>query len=326
MDNDAKNNDLTPTTEGSGDAMYDALFERSEYSHFQAEKISYSNYSYWRSTLKTFFKNKVAVFLMVVLVALILFSIIQPYLPNQQSIEKTLYLSDTSMWKAPPSSTHWFGTDAMGRDMWVRVWAGVRISLSLAAIVAVAEILLGVIIGAIWGYVRKMDRFMTELYNIIANVPQLVLYVLIAYILTPSYWTMIFVMVAANWIYMARFVRNMVLMIRDREYNLASRSLGTPTRRMLFKNVIPYLVSVIIMRLAETIPGVIAAEVTLTYLNVGLPATWPSLGVLINTGARLFPSFLHLLIYPCIGAAVITISFYVIGNAFSDASDPRNHM
>ena len=140
-------------------------------------------------------------------------------------------------------------------------------------------------------------------------------------------FTLIFALSITGWLGMARFIRNQVLMIRDRDYNLASRCLGTPIHRIVLKNLLPYLVSVIMLRMALTIPGAIGSEVFITYIGLGLPVDIPSLGNLVNTGRALMmsPSLRYQLIFPTIVLSIITISFYVIGNAFSDAADPKNH-
>ena len=152
--------------------------------------------------------------------------------------------------------------------------------------------------------------------------------VLLAYILRPSIFTLVVAMCITNWLGMARFVRNQIIIIRDREYNLASRCLGTPISRIITKNLLPYLVSVIMLQLALAIPMAIGAEVFLTYIGLGLPLNTPSLGNLINEGRiiMMVPSLRYQLIFPAVVLSVITISFYVIGNTFADASDPRNHV
>jgi len=306
-------------------ATKDRLFTLAEYSAEKAENISYTNYSYWKSTARTFARNKVAMVMLIILVAFVIFAVIQPFLPGQFDPTQVLYTTEPRMWRNAPSETHRFGTDQIGRDVWARVWSGTRLSLRLAITVGVLEITVGVIMGAIWGYIKGLDRVMTEIHNIIANVPNLVLYTLLAFILMPGFWTIVFVMVVTGWIGMARFVRNMVMIIRDREYNLASRTLGTPVHRMIMKNILPFLVSVIIMRLAIAIPSVINAEVGLSFLGIGLPVRYPTLGNQITTGQPLLRSAPHLMLYPAAALIVITITTYVIGNAFSDASDPKNH-
>ena len=152
--------------------------------------------------------------------------------------------------------------------------------------------------------------------------------VLFSLILTPSIQTMIMAMCMTGWIQMARFVRNQIVILRDRDYNLASRCLGTSTPRILFRNLLPYLVSVIMLRVALAIPTAIGNEVFITYIGLGLPLEIPSLGNLLNEGRLLMtaPPLRYQLIFPTVVLAVITISFYIIGNAFADAADPKNHV
>ena len=139
---------------------------------------------------------------------------------------------------------------------------------------------------------------------------------------------MVLAMCMTGWIQMARFVRNQIVILRDRDYNLASRCLGTSTWRILFKNLLPYLVSVIMLRVALAIPAAIGNEVFITYIGLGLPLEIPSLGNLLNEGRLLMtaPPLRYQLIFPTVVLAVITISFYIIGNAFADAADPKNHV
>lgn len=298
------------------------LFTLVEYSPEDAEKVGYSDYSYWKSVFTTFLKNKVAVTLLVLFVAVVIFSFIALKISkfdiNMQP--------DMSQMLIRPNSTYWFGTDNIGRDMWSRVWYSSQTSLKLAGIVAAGECLIGVVIGCLWGYVRKLDRFFTELYNVVANVPQIIYLTLISFIFSPGFWVLAIALILTGWLTMARNVRNLVLMYRDREYNLASRCLGTPLRRILSKNLFPYLVSVVILRLALSVPSTISLESTLSYLGLGLPPEIPSLGILLRDARTSFLNYPHLLIFPALIVSLITITFYLIGNAFSDASDPRNHV
>lgn len=298
------------------------LFSLVEYSPEAAEKIGYSDYSYWKSVFATFMKNKVAVALSIVFVLVLIFSFIALRIAK---FDINMEPNSANM-LIRPNSTYWFGTDAIGLDMWSRVWYASQVSLKLAAVVAVGECVIGVIIGCLWGYVKQLDRFFTELYNVIANVPQVIYLTLIAFIVGKGFWVLAIALVATGWLGMARNVRNLVLMYRDREYNLASRCLGTPLRRILFKNLVPYLVSVVILRLALSIPQTIAYESTLSYLGLGLPATMPSLGILLSKARTQFLNYPHLIVFPALIVSLITITFYLIGNAFSDASDPRNHV
>ncbi len=305
------------------------LFTFAQYDPEAAERIGYSDYSYWGSTLKIFLKNKTAIFLLVLMMSLIIFTIIQPYLPNQKPPNKIHVDPATGIQlrNQKPGHEFWFGTNVIGQDLWARIWSGTRTSLLIAIIVGIWEVFFGIFIGAVWGYIRQLDAFMTEAYNVISNIPTTILLMLLAYIMRPSFKTMVVAMCATGWLGMARFVRNQIVIIRDREYNLASRCLGTPTLRIITKNLLPYLVSVIVMRIALSIPGTIGWEVFLTYIGLGLPITIPSLGNLLNEGRQVMmaASLRYQLIFPAIALSVITISFYVLGNAFADASDPRNH-
>ena len=305
------------------------LFTFAKFDEQAAERIGYSDYSYWGSTVRVFMKNKVAVSLLVVMIGLLAFTFIQPFLPNQKDPTKiyTDPVTGIQLRNHPPSKEFWFGTNSIGQDLWSRVWSGTRTSLLIGILVGIWEVCFGITVGALWGYVRQLDALITELYNIINNVPTTIVLMLLTYIMRPSFQTMVLAMCATGWLGMARFVRNQIIIIRDREYNLASRCLGTPTYRIITKNLLPYLVSVIVLRMALAIPSTIGWEVFLTYIGLGLPLDTPSLGNLVNEGrqAMMSPSLTYQLIFPSAVLSLITISFYVIGNAFSDASDPRNH-
>lgn len=307
----------------------DELFSFVEFNAEDVERTGYSNYSYWRSTFQAFLKNKTAVALLVLLGLLLLFTFIQPYLPGQY--DPNMIVNDAKGMQyrnIPPGDMFILGTNSIGQDLWARIWAGTRTSLFIGLSVAVAEALIGITVGVIWGYVRKADFILTEIYNIIDNIPNTIILILISYILKPGVKTLIFAMCLTGWIQMARFIRNQILIIRDRDYNVASRCLGTPTWRIMMKNLLPYLVSVIMLRMALTIPAAIGNEVFITYIGLGLPVDIPSLGNLINEGRALItsPALRYQLVYPTIILSFVTISFYIIGNAFSDAADPKNHV
>lgn len=300
----------------------DDLFYFVPYNAEQAESIGYSNYSYWGSVLTNFLKKKVAVVMGIMFLLLFVFTFVALGIAKYDVMN---LVTDSTKAFTLPNSEYWFGTDNIGRDYWCQVWFAARISIQLAAVVAAGECVLGVTIGLIWGYVRKLDRFFTELYNLINNVPMIIYLTLIALLVGQSFWIMAASLICFGWLTMARNVRNLVMMYRDREYNLASRCLGTPLFRILTKNILPYLVSVIILRLALSIPNTIALESTLSYLGLGLDVNTPSLGILLRNARTYFLDFPYLLIFPAIIVSIITIAFYLAGNAFSDAADPKNH-
>lgn len=301
----------------------DELFTFVEYSPEAAEMIGYSDYSYWKSVFQNFLKKKSAVVLSIIFFGLVIFSFIALAIGKYNYAE---LVTDSSKAFISPNSEYWFGTDNIGRDYWCQVWYASQTSIKLALIVAIGECALGITIGCLWGYVRKLDRFFTELYNIINNVPTILYMTLIALLIGQSFTIMAVSLICFGWLVMARNVRNLVLMYRDREFNLASRTLGTPIHRILIKNILPQLISVIILRLALSIPGTIGMESTLSYLGLGLDINTPSLGILLRNARSYFLDYPYLLVFPAVIVSLITVTFYLIGNAFSDASDPRNHV
>ena len=276
------------------------LFTPAGFSEERAEATSYSNYSYWGSTFRAFFKNRVAVLLLVALIAVVAFAFLQPYLPGQV---------DPNLCAVDPVTGIQYRNIAPGEKGFI--WGVV-----------------GITVGVLWGYVRQLDFFFTELYNICDNVPSTIILILISYVASPSVQTLILGMSITGWIAMARFIRNQILIIRDRDYNVASRCIGTPTSRIVVRNLLPYLVSVIMLRMALTIPAAIGSEVFITYIGLGLSVEVPSLGNLINDGRKVMmqAGLRYQLLYPTIILSFVTIAFYLIGNAFSDAADPKNHL
>ena len=260
------------------DLPEDELFTPAGFSEERAEATSYSNYSYWGSTFRAFFKNKIAVALLIALVFVVGFAFLQPYLPGQADpnlcqVDSTTGIQFRNI--APGEEGFIWGSNAIGQDLWARIWAGARTSLTIAFFVALIEAVVGITGGVLWGYVR-----------------------------------------------------NQILIIRGRDYNVASRCIGTPIRRIVLRNLLPYLVSVIMLRMALTIPAAIGSEVFITYIGLGLSVETPSLGNLINDGRKVMmqAGLRYQLLYPTIILSFVTIAFYLIGNAFSDAADPKNHL
>ena len=308
-----------------------APFAFAQYHPGEGEMIGYSDYSYWGSTFRAFFKNKIAVALLIALVFVVGFAFLQPYLPGQADpnlcqVDSTTGIQFRNI--APGEEGFIWGSNAIGQDLWARIWAGARTSLTIAFFVALIEAVVGITVGVLWGYVRQLDFFFTELYNICDNIPSTIILILISYVASPSIQTLILGMSITGWIAMARFIRNQILIIRDRDYNVASRCIGTPIRRIVLRNLLPYLVSVIMLRMALTIPAAIGSEVFITYIGLGLSVETPSLGNLINDGRKVMmqAGLRYQLLYPTIILSFVTIAFYLIGNAFSDAADPKNHL
>ena len=309
-------------------------FAEVPYNDADSERIGYSNYSYWRSTFRMFMKNKTAVAMLIIIVLLMGFAIIQPYIPGQKEAVKIYNWPEGTpnagqpISNQKPNGEYLFGTNSIGQDLWSMIWSGTRTSLIIGFSVALSQAVIGTVMGLIWGYVRKLDFLFTELYNILDNIPTTIVLILCTYVMSASVFTIILAMALTGWMGLARFIRNQVLIIRDRDFNLASRCLGTSTGKIIVKNLIPQMVSVIMLRMALAIPGAIGWEVFLSYIGLGLSIDTPSLGNLVNTGRALMsaPTLRYQLVFPAVVLSIITICFYLVGNAFADAADPKNHV
>ncbi len=305
------------------DNIPDELFTRASFREELVEETGFSGYSYWGSTIRTFFKSSFVKVTVVAVLLLVSFTVIFPYISDSDPYQVSLSVKD---WNQPPSKKYPFGTDGVGRDIWARVWYGTRTSLVFAGIVAVLEVGIGVIVGAIWGYYKQLDTLMFGIYNTITNIPSTIYLVLIAYVMKPSILTIIIALVSSGWIREARWFRNRILALREADYNIASTCLKTPINRIVSRNIVPHIMSLIIMDAALTIPASIGSEVFLSYIGLGIPAEMVTLGNLVNQGRSAFLVYPYQMIFPTVILCIITVSFYIIGNKFADASDPRNHV
>ena len=305
--------------------MTDERFTFVEIDKTASEHLTSPRYSYWKSVFKKFFSNKAAMIFLVITVAVILMSLIYP-LFSDYSTEIHPYINDFSRRFISPNSTYWFGTDNIGDSLFDQIWLGTRNSLTIAIIATTITTVLGVIVGAFWGYSKKMDVIMIEVYNVVANVPFTLVVIILMYVLGQGYWQLIFALSVTSWLGTAYFIRIQVMMIRDREYNLASRCLGTPMKRIITHNIMPFLVSVIVTSISRDVPNFISYEVFLSYLGIGLTETDCSLGRLITKFAPYMKSTPYLFWIPVAMSAIISVSLYIVGQTLADASDPKTHM
>lgn len=310
----------------------DKLFYFVDSNSLESEKITAPRYSYWKSVFRTFFKKKINWFIIGFLALLLLMIFIYPIFAHYDAFENS---SRPASYNLSPSaainyfgfSLKWiFGTGALGDSIFDGIWASALISLSLAVICAIINMVLGILIGSIWGYSRRLDMILNVVYNIIANVPYILLITVLVYIVGSGFIQFIFALTITGWLGIAYFFRTQVLIIRDREYNMASRCLGTPMIKVVQHNVLPFLTSVIVTILATELPSYISMEVFLSYLGIGLSASIPSLGHMIEDAQTSFVQFPWAFWAPVAISAAITIILYVLGQNLADASDPRTHM
>ena len=312
------------------------LFERIDNDKLESERITAPRYSYWQSVFRVFFRNKLNVIILSLLAFVLVFTYVYPAVTGYDpEVNPYINLLDSgSKHLAPAAALSYFGNNIQwilgsgdaGQSTFDSIWYGASISISLAMICAVINMTIGILIGAIWGFSKKVDIFMTEVYNVIANVPYVLLISVIVLILSPSFWAMVFALTITGWIGIAYFIRTQVIIIRDREYNLASRCLGTPITRIASKNILPFMTSVIVTLAATEIPSYISYEVFLSYIGMGLSDM--SLGKLIQAAqnAMVTPGWEFEFWSPVALASIITVVLYVTGQNLGDASDPRTHM
>lgn len=314
----------------------DELFSRVNHDDLESEKITAPRYSYWQSVFRVFFRNKINIIVLTILAVLLVFTYVYPAIIHYDAaVDPYINLMDSTSKHLSPAaamekfgnSIHWIlGSGASGQSTFDAIWYGSSISVSMALICALINMTIGVAVGAVWGFSKKFDIFMTEVYNVIANIPYILLISVIVLIMSASFWSMVFALTITGWIGIGYFIRTQVIIIRDREYNLASRCLGTPITRIATKNILPFMTSVIVTLAAAEIPSYISYEVFLSYIGMGLSEM--SLGKLIEASqnAMQTPGWEIEFWSPVAVASIITVVLYVVGQNLGDASDPRTHM
>ena len=308
------------------------LFSHVDHSALESEKITAPRYSYWRSVFRVFFRKRINIVILSILALMLIFTYVYPALIDYDPYANLMdsaakHLTPVNAMKKFGASIHWIlGSGASGQPTFDAVWYGSRISISLALVCAAINMTIGVLLGAVWGYSKRFDMVMTQVLNVVGNVPYTLLIAVLVLIFSPSFWTMVFALTVTGWLFIAYFIRTQVIIIRDREYNLASRCLGTPIGRIATKNILPFMTSVIVTQIAIEIPSYISYEVFLAYIGMGIKDM--SLGRLIGAAetAMLTPGWGYEFWSPVLVSAIITIALYVTGQNLGDASDPRTHM
>jgi oligopeptide transport system permease protein len=290
----------------------------------ESEIIAAPIYSYWKSVGRKFFSSKLAVGMLALLGIILLLSFIQPMFTDYSVINASK-IDDFNLRYIQPNMTYWFGTDSTGQSLFDAVWAGARTSIILSVLATVITTLIGVVVGAVWGVSKAVDRVMIEVYNVINNVPILLILIVFSYAFGQGFWNLLLAMCLTSWVTVAYGIRVQVMMLRDREYNIASKTLGTKSVTLIGKNILPFLVSYIVTVMAGALPNFISYEVFLSFLGVGLSADTPSLGRIITENTNNITSNGYLFWIPTIILGLVTISISLVGQILGDASDPRNH-
>ena len=234
-----------------------------------------------------------------------------------------------------PSSAHPFGVDTLGRDIFARVLYGARVSLEIAIIATALSVTIGVVVGMTAGFFRGwVDTVLSRLIDILLAFPILLLALGIAAacslgkgclggLIKPGLTVVIAVIAFVNWTYIGRIVRGQVLSLREKEFIEASRSLGAPNRRIIFKEILPNLFAPIIVLATLVIPQNILFEAALSFLGVGVQPPKASWGKMIADATSIFDSAWWYMVFPGAALLLTVLAFNLLGDGLQDALNPR---
>jgi peptide/nickel transport system permease protein len=229
---------------------------------------------------------------------------------------------------APPSLSHWCGTDELGRDILSRLIYGSRISMLVGSCVVAGSLGLGLIIGSIAGYYGgRIDRFVNVvIMNAFLSFPGILLAIAFVAFRGPGIFNLVLALSLGGWVGYARLVRAQVLAAREREFVEAARALGASDLRVIVRHILPNIIQPVIVQAAIGMAGAILAEATMSFLGLGVPPPTASWGTMLNDGrAHLFDAP-HLVIFPALAVMLAVLSFNFIGDALRDYLDPRSRI
>jgi len=294
--------------------------------------------TYWQDAWRRFRRHKPALVAAAVLLVIILGAIIIPFFypyTYDQQIRSARNLA--------PNLQHLFGTDKLGRDLFIRTVYGARISLSIGIVASIINLTIGVIYGGISGYIGgKIDNFMMRIVDVLYSIP-LILYVILLKVvfqdsiktafettflrhlkyLGPELILIYVVLGSVYWVGMARMVRGQILSIKNNEYVLAARSMGASGWRIIMRHLVPNTVGQIIVTVTMSIPGAIFTESFLSFIGIGVSAPMASWGSLASDAYKGLASYPYLLFFPALAISVTVLAFNIMGDGLRDALDPR---
>ncbi|WP_050614322.1 oligopeptide ABC transporter permease [Bacillus testis] len=320
----------------------------------KSEEIHKPSLSFWKDSWLRVRKNKGAVFCMVILALFLVMAVIGPFISGKEYDTQNVKFANLpakipalenihwlpfdgtmvtragqeidmyEMKKVPKDTYFWFGTDALGRDLFTRLWKGSQVSLYIAFLAAAIDMVVGVSYGAISGYFGgRLDTIMQRITEVLMGIPNLVVVILMILVFEPGIISITLAMSITGWVSMARVVRAQVLKFKEQEYVLAARTLGSSNAKIIFKHLLPNLTGIILINTMFTIPSAIFFEAFLSFIGLGLQAPLASLGTLIDEGFKSLMMYPHMLIFPAIAISLIMVCFNLVADGIRDALDPK---
>ncbi len=264
-------------------------------------------------------KNKLAMIGLYVILLILLIALAGPWLSSLSYSDQDLMATNQS-----PSAEHWFGTDNLGRDLFIRVLYGARISLSIGIVASILNLTIGVIYGGIAGFLGgRIDKVMMNIVDILYGIPVLLYVILLMVVLEPGLINIFIALGIAYWLRMARIVRGQILSLKEQDYVLAARTLGAGSWRILFHHLLPNSMDPIIITMTLAIPEAIFTEAFLSFIGLGVAAPMASWGVLASEGITSLRSYPFQLFFPAMAISITMLAFNFLGDGLRDALDPR---
>ncbi|MDB5084034.1 MAG: diguanylate cyclase [Bacilli bacterium] len=285
----------------------------------QSERIEAPTTSFWADSWARLKRNKLSIIGLWIIVVLVIMAVVGPFM-----LKYAYDFADTLHTNMSPNAAHWFGTDSLGRDQWVRVWEGARVSLFIGFMAALLDLVVGILYGGIAGYYGgKVDETMMRIIEIIVGIPSLILNVLMIVYMGPGMTSIIIALAITGWVSMARLVRGQVLQLREQEFVLAARTLGAGSARLILRHLIPNVLGIIIVQATYSIPHAIFSEAILSFLGLGIRVPLASLGSLCFTGLDGLRYYFFQLLFPGVVISLIIFAFNILGDGLRDAFDPK---
>lgn len=283
------------------------------------EAIERPTLTYFQDVWRRLKGNKVAMAGIVVILIITLIAIFAPMF-----YKHNYYSQDFAIKNQGPSAEHWFGTDKFGRDQFARIVYGARISLTVAYVASILNIVIGVLYGGISGYFGGMvDTIMMRIVDILYSIPMMIYVILLMLIMTPGIKSIIIALAISYWIGMARIVRGEILALKEQDFVLAARTLGASSFRIIVRHLIPNCIGSIIVTLTLMVPQAIFTEAFLSFVGLGISAPAASWGTLASDGVEVLSLYPSQLLYPSIAICITILAFNMFGDGLRDALDPK---